>query len=111
MSRAEAEGALGRLRPLAVAEIARLDLERRKLLSLIEFIDEYASGRKVRPRRRRSQPASPAALIAERPGIRTTMIAMVLARPSEDVAAQLREEERCGRIERQGLGWRVSGAQ
>jgi hypothetical protein len=112
MSRLEAAKALRGLRRKALAELERLDRERGQVEQLIEFIDEYApSGRGSAPKsrrpRQRRRPASLLEVVRERPGVRTSMLAMVADRPAEEVAAELAGYERSGAVRREGLGWRA----
>jgi len=110
----QAKQALRALRSRAHHELQRLDGERQRVQTLIEFIDEYASDAPAptpKPRRpRRQRPLSLLDTIRERPGIRTSMLAMIADRPSGQIAEELAGHERSGKIQRQGLGWIVANA-
>lgn len=112
MDEAETKRALRALRDRADRDLRRLDEERRRIKRLIVFIDEYATdapAQAPKPQRsRRRHPTSLLDAIRERPGIRTSMLAMIADRPSEEVAEELAAHERDGEIQRQGLGWRLA---
>jgi hypothetical protein len=113
VSKAETEKGLASLRRQATAELESLGRERDRLVRLIEFIDEYAingSGRSARPRRRRKRPRRLSLLevIQERPGVRTSMLAMMAGRSSEEVSDELEGYEERGFVRRERLGWCIS---
>lgn len=103
------ERELLKLRDQAEVELGRLIDERVQLEHLIELIDEYSppSSRRKRKRLPRSRPRQVPLLelVRQRPGIRTSMLALVTARTTEDVAAELAAEEARGVVARLGLGW------
>jgi hypothetical protein len=113
LSRSEAESQLSDLRGEAIAEIKALDLKRERLVGLVDFIDDYASSTSTQSKRRPKREASQAStsvvdLVGKRPGIRTSMVAMVVGRPVDDVASELRKWESEEVVARKGLGWRVT---
>jgi hypothetical protein len=112
VDRATSNEAFRTLRSRAQAELEQLQQQQQTLERLIEFVDEYTST-KSRPapkprRRRRRRPTSLIEVIRERPGIRTSMLAMVVDRPSEEIAGELVGHEQEGTICRDGLGWRIA---
>ena len=112
MDASQFERELRRLRDRAEAELDHLADERVRLERLIALIDERtASPRMKRKRRQRTNPRQTPLLelIRQRPGIRTSMLAMVTKRSSEDVAAELADAEARGTVARRGLGWCVTG--
>lgn len=78
---------------------------------LIAFIDEYTGAKppktRKRPRKQRAGKPSLLEVIGERPGVRTTMLAMVTGREVDEVAERLARHKEGGEIERDGLGWRL----
>lgn len=103
MTRARTGAGLRKLRPSIRAEIDRLENERRRLVALLEFIDDYAG---ALPRGHgRSQTLLE--LVEAHPGIRLSMLVNVLGRSRDDLARELGGCERGGLVERHGLGWRA----
>lgn len=88
--------ALRRLRPVAAAELERLETQRRRLTVLLAFIDEYSQAR-----------SAVIEIVRERPGIRASMVAIALGRSPQQVAEELAGHEREGRVRRQDRGWRT----
>jgi hypothetical protein len=102
VNRTETEHELRALRRRAEDELNRI-------AGLIEFIDDYAGELPRKPpaaSRRRGSSPSLLKIIQERPGVRGSMLAMVAERDWDEVAEELKELEREGRVQRQGLGWR-----
>jgi hypothetical protein len=108
VNRSEANESLRALHKRAHAELQQLKDRQHRLERLIEFIDEYGAGKPKRARKRRQVRArSPSLLevIGDRPGVRKSMLAMVMDRSPEEVGAELEYLEREGSIRRDGLGW------
>jgi hypothetical protein len=100
---AEFQAALGRLRPAIEAEIAQLDDLRGRLLLLLGLIDNYPNEALA------SSARSVKDLVTEHPGIRLSMLAMVLKRERDSVRVDLEGLQRDGFVVRDGLGWRAVG--
>jgi hypothetical protein len=109
VSRAKTNDSLRALRSRARTELEQLKDRQRRLEYLIEFIDEYGTGKRKRARRKRQRERPPLLLevIGDRPGVRKSMLAMVTNRSLEEVGAELERLEQTGRIRREGLGWSI----
>lgn len=107
MSQAKTSASLSALGRRAQIELEQLEDRRRRLEYLIEFIDEYGTGKPKRAQRKRRRQGPPSLLevIDSRPGVRGSMLAMVVDRSLEEVGAELQRLEREGHIHRDGLGW------
>lgn len=115
MSRAETERALRDVRKQASAELDMLEDERHQLERLIAVINEYLGTdahhvNRAEMRTHRRTKLTAIDTVREQPGVRTSMLAMVLDRPWESVADELKELERQGRVRREGRRWFPMGA-
>jgi hypothetical protein len=109
----EFQAALRRLSRDARDELRRLEEDKGRLVRLLTFIDDYLGDVKRPPKRRpRPRKHGQVSLIDEikaRPGIRTSMLAMVTSREPEELAEELTAYAEKGRIRREGLGWVALG--
>jgi predicted Rossmann fold nucleotide-binding protein DprA/Smf involved in DNA uptake len=97
------------LRTETVARIAELDEERQTLERMLFVLDQPMPPRRkqahARPHAKQDQLL---ALIANDPGIRSSMLALTVKRPVEQVTAELTALEGAGVVARKALGWRVA---
>ena len=113
MSRETTARELLELRDRAKAELTDLDQTRRQLKRLISFAEDYArSGSFIASRKETRRPRDPFTFaLREHPGIRGSMLAMVLRQPQNSVLAELERREASGSVRRDGLGWRLTSGE
>ena len=97
---------LAAIRAEARCELEELDAERVRLRAVIKFAD-----RRLSPRQRRVKSGEDdrvLAAVAERPGIRASMVPAATGQREEAVYAAISRLSDHDRIRRDGLGWRVA---
>lgn len=110
-TREETESALRAVRLRAEHRLSILDEERRQIALLLEFIDGYAGERQTPNRQRNNAKTDQVllGLIADNPGIRGSMLAMLMDKSTAATRELLERSLEADLVERAGLGWRLAG--